>query len=144
MKKSVISLNIQASKASQILVVILFLFLFFLLDDFLIDLPWYLSIPIKIAVDIFVFFLIDFGSETRIQNGILMQGKYHRGSRFFKPIVKIPIRDIIEIDLVQNSEKYFQITAFGNNQEIIIKEFPNRNPAKLELEKIKAIIENNA
>ena len=86
----------------------------------------------------FFIFIVTLSYRTYIRNGYIIKEIHIIYIGNIKRIFSLPISEIENVYLKQNSELYFEIVAIRNNgDEFILKKIPNKNPANAELELIR-------
>ncbi len=86
----------------------------------------------------FFIFIVTLSHTTYIRNGYVIKGIHIIYIGNIKRIFSLPISEIENVYLKQNSELYFEIVAIRNNgDEFVLKKLPNKNPANAELELIR-------
>lgn len=86
----------------------------------------------------FFIFIATLSCRTYIRNGYIIKEIHIIYIGNIKRISSLPISEIENVFLKQNSELYFEIVAIINNgDEVVLKKLPNKNPANSELEKIR-------
>ncbi len=85
-----------------------------------------------------IYQILNISKRVELRKNELTEGFYINPIGFIKVNNQISINEIIEININQNSKKYFDIFAKAKNGKIvIIKTIANKFPAKRELEIIK-------
>ncbi|MFD2727561.1 hypothetical protein [Hyunsoonleella rubra] len=93
---------------------------------------------------LFIFGVISIMKISRrvsISNNLLVKDIYTLFLGRLRKVESFPISEIEKIELAQNNDLYFEIVAKKKDGKIsFIKKMPNKNPAMVELERIKSYI----
>ena len=104
------------------------------------ELHWLVILFFKFVLIVFLVTLLNFEKEVRIEKSNLIKGNYNKVFGFVRIEKQFKIDSITDIVLFQNPKEHFEIQIISTDDEMIINTFPNKNPAKEELERIKTII----
>ena len=141
MREPIIKIENYQSEWSKFLVISIgMLCLIFVDKIFIHKILWYYDILLNFLLIFSVGFIFNFGKKIIIENGFVQIGKYISVVNSFKVEKQIKKSDIIQIDMIQNSKKMFEIVIISYYDSMIIKTLPNKIHAQKELQKIRDLI----
>ena len=141
MREPIIKIENYQSEWSKFLVISIGMLCLIFVDKIFADkILWYYDILLNFFLIFSVGFIFDFGKKIIFENGFILIGKYTRVINSFKVEQQIKKSDIIQIELIQNSKKMFEIVIISDHESMIIKTLPNKIPAQKELQKIRDLI----